>query len=319
MMRLILANTLAALISMTCCVGVQAQASAAPGQAAPGQAAPGQAARPQAPFGQLTPAETQALHQVLESWQNQSKGTKTLDLSFLRFHYDAQAAPAGTPANKAEGVIRYAAPDRGLIRVDQIVFFAGMTQDNPAFKAFPDKFGEHWVCNGKQLIEFDRNAKECKIQNLPPEMQGKNIISSPLPFVFNLDAAQLLQRYWVRQTQSPTPEVILLEVWPKRAEDRSQYKMVQVALEARTFLPKALVMYAPNFDPKLAPVWDHYEFKSVKRNSIANGLKDFVTRNFIPQKPPAHWKIVQDDFTPLSQPEAQQAQGHGAAKRTIRK
>lgn len=262
-----------------------------------------------APFGQLTPAAQAQLDKVLENWQTQSQGTKTLDIEFLRFHYDATAAPANVPAHKAEGIIKYAAPDRGLIRVDQIVFFAGQVNGNNAFKTVKNKFqedqkGEHWVCNGEQLIEFDHNERECRIQNLPPAMRGKNIISSPLPFVFNLDAAQMKQRYWVRQTQGPSPEVILLEVWPKRREDRAQYKMVQVALEANTFLPKALVMYAPNFDVKLAPIWDHYEFKTVKRNAIANGFSKFLG-NFIPEKPPANWKIIQGDFIPPVDPPAQ--------------
>ena len=303
MMRLTLATTLAVLFLTPPFAPSKAAAQAA------------QAPAQQAPFGQLNPQQTQALEVVLQNWQNQSQGTKTLDLQFLRFHYDAAAAPGNTPATKAEGVIKYAAPDRGLIRIDQLVFYSGMVAGNPAFKAFPDRFGEHWVCNGKQLIEFDRNAKECKIQDLPPHMQGKNIISSPLPFVFNLDAAQLQQRYWVRQTQAPNPDVVLLEVWPKRAEDRSQYKMVQVALEAKTYLPKALVMYAPNFDAKLAPVWDHYEFKEVKRNGINNGFQKFLG-NFIPEKPPANWKILKENFNAPAEPAIQQAQSpNGSATR----
>ncbi|WP_235033149.1 TIGR03009 domain-containing protein [Rubripirellula obstinata] len=270
----------------------------------------------QAPFGAISPAAQQQLDQVLQNWQNQSNGTKTLDVKFLRFHYDAASAPLGVPANKSQGIIKYAAPDRGLIRVEQIVFYAGMVAAKPDFKPAADRFGEHWVCNGKQLIEFDRNAKECRIQDLPPGMQGKNIISSPLPFVFNLDAAQLKQRYWVRQTQAPAPDVILLEVWPKRGEDRAQYKMVQVALEAKTFQPKALVMYAPNFDAKLAPVWDHYEFQEVKRNSLADNFQRFVTRNFIPEKPPSDWKILREEFAVPEEPAAQQAEGpNGPAKR----
>lgn len=308
MMRSILASTLVFLLSGSIFAqqGATQQAPAQPGAAKPAG---------QAPFGAITPAAQQQLDQVLQNWQDQSNGTKTLDVKFLRFHYDAAAAPAGVPANKSQGIIKYAAPDRGLIRVDQIVFYAGEVAGNPAFKSHPDRFGEHWVCNGKQLIEFDRNAKECKVQDLPPGMQGKNIISSPLPFVFNLDAAQLKQRYWVRQTQAPSPEVILLEVWPKRAEDRAQYKMVQVALEAKTYQPKALVMYAPNFDAKLAPIWDHYEFQEVKRNNAGAGLRVFF-KNFIPEKPPADWKILQKEFPIPQEPSAQQAEVPGrSAKR----
>ena len=259
-----------------------------------GSKADGQEPSAKAPFAPLSPTEQTQLREVLRNWEHQSKGTKTLELKFLRFHYDGTMAPSGHAATKAEGEIKYAAPDQGLIRVDQLVIFNGMVKENPSYKAFPDRFGEHWVCNGKQLIEFDRTQKECKIEELPPGMQGKNIINSPLPFVFNLDAAKLLQRYWVRLAPSPAQGVILLEVWPKTREDRSQYRMVQVALDEKNYLPRALVMFAPNFDAKTAGVWDHYEFRDVRRNSIGNRFSAFL-KNFIPEKPPKDWKIVRSN------------------------
>ncbi len=126
-------------------------------------------------------------------------------------------------------------------------------------------------------------------------MQGKQIFNSPLPFVFNLDAAQIQERYWVRQVESPKPDLVLVEAWPKRQEDRAQYKLVQIALDAKTFLPQALLMYAPNFDAKTAPKWDHYEFNDVKRNAIGAGFQKFMG-NFIAEKPPSNWKIFRDKF-----------------------
>ena len=143
---------------------------------------------------------------MLEGWERQSKGMKTLDCKFTRWHFDMFAAPAGIHATRADGVIKYAAPDKGLFRVDRMVFYAGMEGDKPQFKQQPGQFGEHWVCNGTQLIEFDRSKEECRIQDLPKQLQGKGIFNSPLPFVFNLDAQQIQQRYWVRQVQAPKGE-----------------------------------------------------------------------------------------------------------------
>ncbi len=82
--------------------------------------------------------------------------------------------------------------------------------------------------------------------------------------------------------------------------------MVQIALEANTFLPQALKMYAPNFHFKTAPKWDQYEFTDVKRNTIGAGLAKFVG-NFVPQKPPASWKIVREKFVAPVDPPMQQA------------
>ncbi len=291
--------------------GNQASQTAAPeAQIARQQSLPGQGnpAAPASsvgqPFEPLTAPQQAQLNQMLLAWQQQSQGTKTLESKFQRWHFDTLAAPAGLHATRADGVLRYAAPDKGEFRVDSIVFFEGMDEatQKPKYNPQEGVFGEHWVCNGQQLVEFDRSKKECKIQDLPPEMQGQKIFNSPLPFVFNLDAAEIQQRYWVRQVASPKEDTILIEAWPKRQDDRAQYKMVVIALEKQTFLPQALIMYAPNFHPTQAAKWDHYEFVDMKRNSVGQALAQF-TQSFIQLKPPADWKILRDRYVP----EAQQA------------
>lgn len=262
-----------------------------------------------APFPPLAPQAQAQLNELLKNWEAQSQGTKTLECRFKRWHYDLFAAPKGVHATYADGVIKYGAPDKGLFQVDTLLFYNGHKENTPQYKAQPGKYGEHWVCNGSQLFEFDRTKKECKIQDLPKNLQGKEIFNSPLPFVFNLDAEKIQRRYWVRQVQSPKPGIVLVEAWPKLQEDRAQYKLVQIALNAKTYLPEALIMFAPNFDEKLAPRWDHYEFIDVKRNSLGQGITQWFG-NFIPNKPPANWKILRERFTaPADDPPVQQAQG----------
>jgi TIGR03009 family protein len=256
---------------------------------------PTQAPSDLAPFPPLSPAAQAKLQQTLQEWESQTTATKTLETNFSRWTYDPAGAPANIHSSKSEGVIKYAKPDKGLIRVDKLVSFAGMNGDQPTYKEQPGQFGEHWVCNGTQLIEFDRSAKECKIQDLPKEMQGANIISSPLPFVFNLDAAEIQRRYWVRQVAHNDPNIIMIEAYPRRQEDLAQYKLVQIALDANTHLPRGLVMYPPNFDQKENPAWAVYEFSDPKRNTIGAGIKDFFN-NFVPEKPPADWKVTRDKF-----------------------
>jgi TIGR03009 family protein len=257
-----------------------------------------------APFPPLDATAQAQLTTLLRAWETQSKGTKTLECQFQRWHYDLFAAPAGVHASKSTGAIRYASPDRGSFKVEQLLSFDGMGADGkPKFSEKPGVFGEHWVCNGEELLEFDHAEKECRVQQLPPEMRGKQIFESPLPFVFNLDAAQIVDRYWVRQVQAPKPGMILIEAYPKRQEDRSQYKLVQIVLNEKTFLPEALLMYAPNFDLKTAPKWDHYEFVSVKRNSISQGLFDRFMKTFIDEKPPADWKVFHNTYQPPGPPQ----------------
>jgi len=267
-------TTVVAMILSTPAVAQQTRTQTNP-QGAAGQGAAAQKA-PQQPFPPLSTAQQAKLDGVLTRWEAQSQATKTLDCSFTRWHYDLFAAPAGIHATRADGELKYAAPDKGLFRVDSLVFFNGMKEGKPQFKAQEGQYGEHWVCNGQALIEFDRSQKLCKVQELPPQMRGKAILNSPLPFVFNLDAKKIKERYWVRLTEAPKPGIILVEAWPKRQEDRAQYKLVQVALNEQTLMPQALLMYAPNFDQKTAPKWDHYEFSSVKRNAIGARFQQFL-------------------------------------------
>jgi TIGR03009 family protein len=256
----------------------------------------------------LTETQQQELEQVLLSWQQQSQATKTLECDFQRWHFDLLAAPAGVHASWARGVIKYAKPDKGLFRVDDQAFYKGMKEGKPEYGPTADKYGEYWVCNGVELIEYDRDEKKCNVQSLPPEMQGQQIFNSPLPFVFNLDAQQIKQRYWIKLEQSPAPNVTMLAAWPKRQADRAQYKLVQIALN-QNFEPIMLRMYAPNFHPKLAPEWDQYEFSEVKRNALGAGIRQFMG-NFIPKKPPSDWEITRQDFVP---PQIAEGQGEQAA------
>lgn len=305
MMRLTWATAVAILIS------APTNAQQPPAAPAARVATQGQAPQPVQPFPPLTAAERAQLTQVLTAWESQSKGTKTLDCKFARWHYDQFAAPLQYHANRADGVIKYAAPDKGLFRVDSLVFYAGVVDGKPQYKADPGQHGEYWVCNGQQLIEFDRAQKECRIQNLPPQMQGQQIINGPLPFVFNLDAQEIQTRYWVRLR--PPPEnaagIILVEAYPKRQEDRAQYRFVQVALDQRTMLPRALLMYAPNYHPQNARKYDHYEFENLGRNKITAGIQNFM-QNFIPRKPPANWKIIDQNLAAPTPRQADQGEGN---------
>ena len=271
-----------------------------------------------APFV-LTPQEQAVLDQFLTAWEAQSSGTKRLEANFRRWHYDPLAAPAKVHSTWAEGVIKYGAPDKGLFRVDQLKFLTGIPNNTPTYAETPGQFGEHWVCNGEELLEFDRSTKQCKIQKLPPELRGKEIFESPLPFVFNLNAAKIKERYWVRQVE-PQPGVMVVEAFPKYQVDRAQYKFVRVVVDTKTFLPRALIMYGPNFDEQTAPAYDHYEFMDIQRNTVAQMVSNWGG-GFINERPPATWTVVQEPYrvetqTQLAQPQA--IPGRPAPGSTIR-
>ncbi|MEO1526441.1 MAG: TIGR03009 domain-containing protein [Planctomycetota bacterium] len=267
------------------------------------------AATPQLPFPALTPQQQQEIDQHLLQWQARSQGTKTLETKYVRWHFDQQKAAAGVPAHRAEGQIKYSSPDKGLFRDDSIVFYTGMKEQKPQFAGDKNRPGDYWVCNGREVVQYDRGKQKCTVLTLPAEMQGTQIFNSPLPFVFNLDAAQIKQRFWVRSLPSPKPNTILIEAWPRKQNDRAQYKLVQVALNPNYDI-EALIIYAPNFNVRTAQNYDQYEFSKPKRNSITAGLRQNWLGNFIPQQPPKGWEVVRENFAGppqvAGQPPAQQ-------------
>jgi len=282
------------------------QAQAVQGQRVPGQSPAAAAEAAAAPFT-LTPPEQAELDKLLAAWEQQSTGTKQLEAKFRRWHYDPLAAPPNIHATWAEGVVKYGAPDKGLFQVTQLRFFSGIEDKKPIYKAIEGQHGEHWVCNGKELLEFDHAKKECRIQQLPPEMQGQEILESPLPFVFNLNAARIKERYWVRRLESPSG-VHVIEAYPKRQADRAQYQFVRIIINDQTYLPQALILYGPNFHPVTSPGYDHYEFTDVERNTIRQRMTTWG-QTFINQRPPADWKEIRDNFRPAGQPQMAQPAG----------
>ena len=130
----------------------------------------------QQPFPTLSPEAKAQLQQVLKRWEQQSQSMKTLECQFNRWSYDNFAAPTNVPASKAAGIIKYASPDKGLFKTDQLVFFGGLDpQGQPIFKPQTNQYGEYWICNGTQLIAFDRSKQECTIQELPENMRGRTL------------------------------------------------------------------------------------------------------------------------------------------------
>lgn len=280
------------------------------GNAANGAQANGTGQRrvePGRPFAPPSEAAQGRLTQLLAAWEKQSQGTKNLTCEFTRWHFNNTDAPAGVHATWAHGSIKYAAPDKGLFRVDVLKAFKGFKDGKPVYESDPKNFGEYWVCNGSELIEFDRTKKECKVQVIPPEMRGQKIFASPLPFVFNLDAEDIQNRYWIREVPAPDGKtgVYVLEAWPKQQVDRAQYRLVKIVISGETFLPESLLIYAPNFDLKDAPIWDHYNFSSMKRNAVLANLQQFID-TFIKARPPSDWKVVRENFGSIQQAAAPQ-------------
>lgn len=253
---------------------------------------------PVAPFPPLNEKWQAYLDQVLAKWELESGKVQRYESKFKRFQFDPTLAAPTTAYTIAAGTLKYMKPDKGLFKVNQLVYFNGHDKDGaPQYKPNPQKeFGEYWICDGKYVHVLDQNEKKCTKYELPPNMRGQSIHLSPLPFVFGVRAAELTARYWVQPVSPPEgrQNEVWLEVYPRRADDAANYQRLQVVLDLKDWMPKGLIVFLPNWRAG-APHRELYEFEDRTINGAAL-LNTLFPREFIPADPPKDWKVIIEPY-----------------------
>jgi TIGR03009 family protein len=188
---------------------------------------------------------------------------------------------------KADGELKYSAPDKGMFKVTEIELYNTKTGKHEP--GGPESL-EHWVCDGRSIFQFDNKEKTRTEQPLPPEMQGQSISEGPLPFVFGAKAATLKQRYWMRELPSPHPnETIWLQAFPRSQADAANYRYVEIIMGRKDFMPRAIQMFGTAFDPRQGNE-DRVVFSF--RNVSYNGRFDNVFSDFVEPKLPLGYKKI---------------------------
>ena len=260
----------------------------------------------QRPFPQLPPEQEKYLHDLLDYWQQSSDQVKQYVCDFQRFEYDTEIVNYRDPGTNqlaahsiATGQIRYAAPDRGYFETTGMVDFKAPPKapGQDAEYARRDTNGplEKWICDGRNIYEFDFDLKRLYETEIPKSMQGDGLANSPIPFLFGANKALLLDRYWVRVI---TPEGAANEYWleafPKRIEDARSYSKIEIIIAEEDFLPKAMHMYSPQYDPKKNNYGSRYfAFGNRRVNAKSAQIQDFFGLFVRPQTPiTGGWKRV---------------------------
>jgi len=258
----------------------------APQYVPPGQREP--APSPvRAPF-QLTPQEEDYLNRVLLFWEQRGRQVKTFACNFYRWDYDGVWGPsnADTPRYVDKGLVKYAAPDKGLYRVTQ-------TNKNERWVAIEPEREEHWVCDGKSVYEFNHKTKQLIEHVLPPELQGKAIQDGPLPFLFGAQASKLKERYFMRVITPPNVRnQIWLEAYPRYQRDAANFQRAELILSVTEtdLQPFALQLYSPNGKDRTV-----FQFQDIQINDPWRNLQ---ISPFLVVTPPFWKKVVVQPETP---------------------
>ena len=288
-------------------------ASQTAGGSAPAGSAtePAGVVNPVAPFPALDAQWQAYLDKVLEVWEQKTSDVTRYACTFRRYQYDPTLA-AQDAYTIAAGTLKYSKPDKGLFKVDQLVYHRGSDKDGkPQYQENPQrKYGEYWICDGKYVHILDENEKKCTKYELPPSVRGNSIYLSPLPFLFGVKAAEIKSRYWIKPLPLPQGRTneVWLEAFPRRADDAANYQRVQVVLDLKDWMPKGLIVFLPNYRPE-APHRELYEFDNRQVNESLLDRLNFFDKEFIPAEPPKDWKVIVEPY------QAPPAEGAQAAPR----
>jgi TIGR03009 family protein len=243
-------ETISAPAAMTFPTG-EVQFAAPPAAAAVQQMiAPMTAPLPAPPFV-LTKMDLDEVYKQLKFWQASSDKVKTFKSDFTRLEYDkVWNSGSDQPMIISTGVLSYSKPDRGSFEIEKVSRWTKTDPTNIApdapgsYVEQKEEIGEHWVCDGKAVYEYDHRNKQLRETSIPEEMRGTKIVDGPLPFLFGAEADKLMERYWIRVSKSDAAQ-IFLEAYPRRPSDAVNYERVEVILERKTMQPTAIQVYLP--------------------------------------------------------------------------
>jgi TIGR03009 family protein len=259
------------------------------------------AAPPSQPEWFPLPADQQKhVDQLLDYWQKSSEQVNQCTCDFTRWDYDPTYCAYRNPETQElaafavwRGEIRYASPDKAMFETTELYKFA-MEDEKPTLeKSDDDKLKLKWLCDGKFIYDYDFVNKRLTEMEIPAEFQGAGLINSPLPFLFGANRKLLLDRFWIRPiTPASATEEYWLLIVPKQLQDARTFSRVELVIARDDFLPKSMIMYPPDYDPKERPVSSAYIFENRKINGQLSKLQDFFSQ-FIRPKLPFGWERVE--------------------------
>lgn len=268
-----------------------------------GNAAPAQKA-PAAPQAAQPPAEDPRLNILLNNWEISSAKIKSLHGKHIRSRSNSVF---GTDS-RATGKFYFEAPDKGRIDLTGKPPAKGdvsalKTKDGEPYKLTADR-DEKWVCDGKQVLMINDAEKQYEAMELPEEMRGKNIVESPLPFLFGMKAAEMKKRFQMDLIDyNPETRIAKLKAIPLQARDSQNFIRAEIMLDTKRYLPTFVALTDP-----AGTIVTRYIFQEVEidDNNALKAIGEFFGRN--PFSPDLRgYKKVQPP--PVQQVKGEQAPG----------
>lgn len=254
----------------------------------PAQQGPAAAAAVQNAPGVVVEQVSEEMKEVLQLWEQKTAGINTLYCPITRYEFDKVFGKE----TRSRGKVYFENPDKGRIdfqpaEAKLLAVRPGRELDNGTPFTVIAGSPTQWICTGKFIYIKDMTNKTYDKVDIPPQMQGKNITHSPLPFIFGMKADDAIARFKltfgpfhnpdgtkVDKNGEPLRKVIHIVANPKDKNVAKEYIQAEIVLDTETFLPLNLRTTDPSGNKETVYSFTQAELKVGCRWGLNNPFSD---------------------------------------------
>ncbi len=247
--------------------------------------------RPRPDPGSIAVQLPEELEDLLRDWEKKSAQIKRMEGKFERFVYDN----VFLVQKCATGDFWYAFPDKGRMDfkprpiedANAKVSRGGGPDGEPVQFTAQSDSQQKWVCTGNEIFIINEEQKLFDRVEIPPHLQGTNVVNGPLPFLFGMKAEQAKDRYFLSLGDKHNPDgriggrrQLHIVAAPRKEMDAKEWRRAEVILEPTHFVPTAIRLIDPTGNRETV-----YTFYGLKLNPnwlpIFNPFNERPPRGFV--------------------------------------
>src|SRR5262245_36650313 len=209
-------------------------------RAQPQRNAPNAQARP------TKPADPAGMETLLRKWEAQSAKLKTLDVKIYRI----DARPDWLEEIHYQGTAKFQNPELAFLDFRKVQTTKNakgqrVAVTDPQTKQRITAPHETIICSGKDVWQYLYDTKQIFVYPLDKQEQKRALDEGPLPFLFNMKAAEAKKRYEMSLIRED-PKYFLVMVQPRLPEDQESFKKAWIFLDPQFLLPIRIVLLSPD-------------------------------------------------------------------------
>jgi TIGR03009 family protein len=175
---------------------------------------------------------------ILQEWERRSGRLTSLVLKIARLDTD----PAWEEEERYEGQAFLQSPNKGCIDFKEVKTSA------QGKSVLVDH--ERIICTGDEVWQYKSDTKQIFIFPLDAQEKKRAMEEGPLPFLFNMRAAEAEARYQMNMLREMKDkngqEYFVIGILPRWDIDKESFKQAFLQLSKSTYLPTRIVLISPN-------------------------------------------------------------------------